>query len=188
MKRKILMCAFVFFFFAVSVYAQTITAAQAGERAVSMVGGGTVSSLELVNQAGVGQVYRIVVINNAVRYDVTISVTGDVISLTSGHAGAIAGAVTPAQHDGIFIGTVVPRPPRRSGSPANPAISAQRAVEIARDHLVSIGVTQARFDYVYMDWERGRWVWSVEFDAPRGVSYEFYIDVSSGAIVEFQID
>ena len=61
-------------------------------------------------------------------------------------------------------------------------------MEIARDHLVSIGVTGAWFDYVYMDMERGRWVWSVEFDGIRGRDYEFYIDVHTGQILKFEID
>jgi len=82
---------------------------------------------------------------------------------------------------------IVPRSPRSLGGPENPAISAQRAAELARDHLVSEGITEARFDYIYMDREHGTWVWSVEFDGP-GLSYEFYIDVQTGAIVDFVID
>jgi len=78
---------------------------------------------------------------------------------------------------------ITPRPPVRTGGPANPAISAQRAVELARDHLISIGVTSARFDYIYMDIERGTWVWSVEFDG-QGRSYEFYINVETGAFLQ----
>ena len=78
---------------------------------------------------------------------------------------------------------ITPRPPARTGSPTNPPISAQRAVELARDHLVSIGVTNARFDYVYMDLERGSWVWSVEFDG-QGRSYEFYVDVNTGEFLK----
>ena len=78
---------------------------------------------------------------------------------------------------------ITPRPPARSGGPSSPAISAQRAVELARDHLISIGVTSARFDYVYMDIENGIWVWSVEFDG-QGRSYEFYVNVDTGAFVQ----
>jgi hypothetical protein len=75
--------------------------------------------------------------------------------------------------------TITPRAPARSGGPANPAISARQAVEMARDHLIAIGVTEAQFDYIYMDRERGTWVWSVEFDGNRR-SFEFYIDVQTG--------
>ena len=79
--------------------------------------------------------------------------------------------------------SITPRPPARAGGPANPAISAQRAVELARDHLISIGATSARFDYIYMDLERGTWVWSVEFDG-SGRSYEFYVNVETGAFLQ----
>jgi len=82
---------------------------------------------------------------------------------------------------------IAPRTPRVLGGPENPPISAQHAAELARDHLALEGITEARFDYVYMDREHGIWVWSVEFDGP-GLSYEFYIDVQTGAIVEFVID
>jgi uncharacterized membrane protein YkoI len=53
---------------------------------------------------------------------------------------------------------------------------------LARDHLISIGVTDARFDYVYMDREGQVWVWSVEFDS-GGRSYEFYVNVETGAFL-----
>ena len=78
---------------------------------------------------------------------------------------------------------ITPRPPARQGGPTNTAISSQTAVELARDHLVSIGVTDARFNYVYMDIENGVWVWSVEFDG-QGRSYEFYVDVNTGAFIQ----
>jgi len=90
---------------------------------------------------------------------------------------------TNQQHNITIPEHITPRPPGRSGGPANPAISAQRAVELARDHLISIGVTNARFDYVYMDIEQGTWVWSVEFDG-QGRSYEFYVNVETGAFLK----
>jgi len=90
---------------------------------------------------------------------------------------------TPQQSDITIPANITPRAPARSGGPTNPAITAQRAVELARDHLIAIGVTNARFDYVYMDIERGTWVWSVEFDG-QGRSYEFYVDVQTGAFLK----
>lgn len=93
----------------------------------------------------------------------------------------------PPTENIIIPDNITPRRPARRGGPDNPPISAQRAVELARDYLISIGVTYARFDYVYMDRERGTWVWSVEFDG-HGGSYEFYIDVNTGHIVEFEWD
>ncbi|MCL2192265.1 MAG: PepSY domain-containing protein [Treponema sp.] len=178
MKRyRILAGIFALAFFAMGqVHGQTnITAPAAIEIALSMTGGGTVNSLELSSDA-TGPVYRIVVINNAIRYDVSVNAqTGEVIGLSMGPSPGAA----PQQS----VGTIVPRPPARQGGPANPPISAQRAVELAGNHLASIGVTNARFDYVYMDFERGRWVWSVEFDS-RGRDYEFYIDVNTGEFLK----
>ncbi|MCL1997707.1 MAG: stalk domain-containing protein [Turicibacter sp.] len=95
----------------------------------------------------------------------------------------VAAAQAPAAASNITVGNVVPRPPARSGGPANPPISAQRAVELARDHLIAIGVTSARFDYVYMDVENGVWVWSVEFDG-QGRSFEFYVNVNTGGFLQ----
>ncbi|MCL2233478.1 MAG: PepSY domain-containing protein [Treponema sp.] len=176
----------------VPVHGQNISAVEARDLALSMTGGGAISSLELVSEDSIGPVYRIVVINNNVMYEISVSArTGDIFRLTSsGQVPAApqtaAPSAAPTQQGGIVIGTVRPRRAARFGGPANPPISAQRAVEIARDHLVAIGVTHARFDYVYMDRERGLWVWSVEFDG-RGRDYEFYIDVNTGAIVQFEI-
>ena len=93
---------------------------------------------------------------------------------------------TPLPTSGANISipeNIIPRTPAVSGGPTSPPISAQRAVELARDHLISIGVTNARFDYVYMDREGGTWVWSVEFDG-SGRSYEFYVNVETGAFLK----
>jgi len=79
---------------------------------------------------------------------------------------------------------VVPRSPEYSGGPANPTISAQRAVELAHAHIVSLGITDYRFDYVYMDRERGQWVWSVEFESRSRGDLEFYVDVNTGTFLK----
>ncbi|MCL2190533.1 MAG: PepSY domain-containing protein [Treponema sp.] len=168
--------------------ALAFSAADAIERALAATGGGTVESLELVSDPVAGSVYRIVVANNAVRFEVTVSAsTGGIAGLVTRGAEAAPRLAAP-EGGGIVVGVVTPRRAARPGGPANPPVSAQRAVEIARDHLVSIGVTRARFDYVYMDMERGRWVWSVEFDGARGRDYEFYIDVDTGRIIKFEIN
>ncbi|MCL2415535.1 MAG: stalk domain-containing protein, partial [Defluviitaleaceae bacterium] len=113
---------------------------------------------------------------NAMGFGVAWDEAANTVRLTSGSSTAQAGNITiPAN--------ITPRPPARAGGPSNPAVSARRAVELARDHLISIGVTSARFDYVYMDIERGTWVWSVEFDG-QGRSFEFYVDVQTGAFLQ----
>jgi len=168
------------------VYGQSIISVpQAREIALAMIGGGTVNSLEL-NTGAAGPVYQVVVINNAVRYEVSINAqTGEVTGINTAQAGSPSIPAAPQftpQQGGEFCG-IAPRPPKRHGGPANPPVSAQRAVELARDHLAAMGVTDARFDYVYMDFERGRWVWSVEFDG-RGRDFEFYVDVHTGAFLK----
>lgn len=102
------------------------------------------------------------------------------------HAG-INFSATPAstsqQQGSIIVGNVVPRPPAVPGGPSNTPVSAQQAVERARDHLLSIGITQAQFNYVYMDIEQGQWVWSVEFGG-QGRSFEFYVNVNNGEFLQ----
>ena len=130
---------------------------------------------------------------NAMGFDVTWEGATNTVHLTSRTGNVMPNypahqqtPQAPAQAGGITIGNVVPRAPARAGGPANPAISAQRAVELARDHLVANGVASARFDYVYMDIENGVWVWSVEFDG-QGRSFEFYVNVNTGAFVRAPI-
>ena len=191
MKRAILLGMLAAVFFAAGqAHAQTVSAVQARETALAMTGGGAISSLELTVDPVMGPVFQIAILNNNVRYDVLIDAgTGGVLRLSAAGDVPPAAAAAPGfqQQDGIVVGTVVPRLPRRPGGPSNPPVSAQMAVEIARDHLLSIGVSHARFDYVYMDRERGRWVWSVEFDGRGGRDYEFYIDVNTGAIIKFEM-
>ena len=179
-KYRILAGIFALAFFVAS-QAQgqaNISAPEAIEIALSVTGGGAVNSLELIAGA-TGPVYNIVVTNNSARYDVSVNArTGELVGLRMETPPAVA--TRPGSQP---VGTVVPRPPARQGGPANPPISAQRAVELAGEHLASIGVTHAWFDYVYMDRERGRWVWSVEFDSHRG-DYEFYIDVNTGEFLK----
>jgi len=191
--KKVLICIFVAAL-ATAMYTQlhgqTVSAVQAREAALAMTGGGAISSLELVTDPALGSVFQIVIVNNAVRYEVSVNAaTGEVFRLTSVSDGVASVTVSPQPfpQQGV-AGNIVPRPPRRPGGPANPPISAEGAVEIAHNHLLSLGITNARLDYIYMDIERGRWVWSVEFDGPRGVEYEFYIDVNTGTILQFQID
>jgi len=170
------------------VFAQSISAIEARDIALAMSGGGTISSLNMVVDGAVGQVYLIVVINNAVRYEVSINAqTGDVIRVTSGPAQG-AGAGTPAASSAPSASPAPAAPARhnRLVRPTNPPISSARAVEIAAAHLASLGI-QATFRSSKIDWERGRWVWEVEFRQGR-IEYEFYIDVNTGEIVKFEID
>ncbi|MCL2014958.1 MAG: PepSY domain-containing protein [Defluviitaleaceae bacterium] len=77
----------------------------------------------------------------------------------------------------------------RTARPANPAISRDRAIQIAEADMRARGLS-GWFDSIEMDWEMGQWVWEVEFDSStnRNHDYEWYINVDTGAIVRFRID
>jgi len=87
---------------------------------------------------------------------------------------------------------VAPPPPTSSVStnrnvrPANPPITRERAIEIAENDLHARGHS-GTFRSVSLDWERGQWVWEVEFRSGR-TEFEWYINVDTGAIVKFEID
>jgi len=74
--------------------------------------------------------------------------------------------------------------------PSNPAISLQRAIEIAYADLANRGINATFHSDSGMDWERGQWVWELEFrvtGAQRGRHViEYYINVDTGAIVKFE--
>jgi len=74
--------------------------------------------------------------------------------------------------------------------PQNPAVSLQRAIEIAEADLARRGINANFHSNSGMDWERGQWVWELEFrvvNAPRGRHViEYYINVDTGYIVKFE--
>ena len=75
------------------------------------------------------------------------------------------------------------------GRPTNPAISLDHAIEIAQDDLRRRNISATFHRHSGMDWERGQWVWELEFrpNNQRGV-IEYYINVHTGAIVKFEWD
>ncbi|MCL2222600.1 MAG: PepSY domain-containing protein [Oscillospiraceae bacterium] len=80
----------------------------------------------------------------------------------------------------------------RGSRPVNPAISLQRAIEIAEEDLAERGINATFHTDSGMDWERRQWVWELEFrvaDAQRGRHViEYYINVDTGEIVKFEWD
>ena len=174
----------------------SISSQRAREIAVELVGYGVTRDVLLFIEDGV-LMFEVDVRHLNRRYMVYIDAAdGEFVSISrfdetyapgyvmGWEPGVHAPMPTPLPVANIFIpDSILPGPPARPGGPASPAISARRAVELARDHLIYIGVTEARFDYVYMDLENGVWVWSVEFDG-RGREYEFYVDVNSGAFLK----
>jgi len=170
-----------------SLMAQT-TALQARDTALELTQGGVVMGLNQVNEGG--QPLHHVTIDNNVRFDVFISVgSGDVVRVaTSQIPGQAAGQATGQQNWQTAPAQSWSSPsPRRAGMPANPAISRDAAINIAHNFLTSNGFAPGQLRSAHMDWERGRWVWEVEFRNGR-IEYEFYIDVNTGEIVKFEID
>ena len=168
----------VIFFAAGSVQAadRFIPAAEAGELAVAAVGGGTLNSLELVSGGADGvQVYRMTVVNGGVSYEVSLNArTGEITGISMIQAGAPAAAGGTVRHN-------------RLSRPSNPLVSRAAAIEIAYAYLASRGMDASFRRDSGMDWERGRWVWELEFRAGR-TEIEFYIDVQTGEIVKFEIE
>ncbi len=135
-----------------------ITAAQAQDIAVSLVDDGTFESIELAYEDGL-KVYDVTVSSNAGTYRVLLNTeNGALISLDS------QSSETPSNN-------------------STSEITRDTAIELAEAHLASIGATNARFQYAYLDSEDGRQVWSVEFDG-NGRSYEFYVDVQNGEFLK----
>ncbi|MCL2380407.1 MAG: PepSY domain-containing protein [Treponema sp.] len=179
-------CALIIFA-AVAAYGQMVSAPAAREQALAMTGGGTVDSMELVSGPD-GPVYRFIITNAATRFEVSVDAsTGNVTGLSSLAAPApgVTAAPPPATPGPGVMATPTPRH-GGTAMPQNPPVSRAAAVDIARAYLASRNI-RADFRSVKMDWERGRWVWEVEFRDGR-TEIEFYIDVHSGEIVKFEIE
>ncbi|MCL2573505.1 MAG: copper amine oxidase N-terminal domain-containing protein [Defluviitaleaceae bacterium] len=80
-------------------------------------------------------------------------------------------------------------PSSQSSRPTNPAISLQNAIDIAYNDLASRNISATFHSDSGMDWERGQWVWELEFriDGSRTI-VEYYINIDIGTIVKFEID
>jgi len=89
---------------------------------------------------------------------------------------------------------ITPRPPATSSTrdnrPSNPAISLQRAIEIAEADLARRGINATFRRDSGMSWERGQWVWELEFrtQGERMPIIEYYINVDNGNIAKFEWD
>ena len=72
----------------------------------------------------------------------------------------------------------------------NPAISLDRAIEIAYADLASRGINATYRSNSGMDWERGQWVWELLFwtHGERMPLIEYYINADNGNIVKFEWD
>ena len=81
---------------------------------------------------------------------------------------------------------------RHGSRPTNPTISLQRAIEIAQNDLAQRGIDATFLKDSGMDFERGQWVWELEFrvTGPQGRHgiIEYYINIDNGDIVKFEWD
>jgi len=73
------------------------------------------------------------------------------------------------------------------GRPSTPAISMERAIEIAYTDLANRGISASFRTHSGMDFERGQWVWELEFRGSGNI-IEYYINVNTGAIVKFEME
>ncbi|MCL2191525.1 MAG: PepSY domain-containing protein [Treponema sp.] len=192
--KKVLTGIFAVAFLAAghALYAQAVSAPDAMERALAITGGGTVESLELVSDPAAGQVFRIMVVNNAIRYEALVNAsTGEVLGLrTIGDPGALPGsAVTSHGVDLTALGITPAAPPRFSlFRPRNPPVSRANAVEIGYLFLASQGFPHATFRrHSGTDRDHGRWAWELYF-LDGWTEIELYIDMHSGEVVKFDID
>jgi len=86
--------------------------------------------------------------------------------------------------------TSTPSASGRSNRPTDPAISLERAIEIAYADLAARDINATFRSDSGMDWERGQWVWELLFrtHGERMPFIEFYISVDTGDIVKFEWD
>lgn len=70
----------------------------------------------------------------------------------------------------------------RSVRPVNPPVTFYRAVEIAMAHAGE----GAWLDEVSMDFERGMWVWEIEFGFDCGSEVEIYVDIITGEVLRIK--
>jgi len=78
----------------------------------------------------------------------------------------------------------------QNNRPTNPAISLEQAIEIAYSDLARRGIVANFHSHSGTEWERGQWVWELEFRVPNAQRgrhvIEFYINVHTGDIVKFE--
>jgi len=133
-------------------------------------------------------------IADAMGFDVTWEDATNTVHLTS--RSNSGGTPNYPPHNPITpvppIGEITQSPSpggNQSSRPFNPAISLERAIEIAYADLAARNISATFRTHSGMDWERGQWVWELEFrpTTGRGV-IEYYINVNTGAIVKFEWD
>jgi len=166
-----------------------ISSQSAREIAIENASGGEVRDIMLFTDNGV-LTFEVDVRNGETRYMVYVNATsGTFIRMNTYTDTVTAVQPVPVAQPQTYVQPAYQGNSRqgRSERPANPAISADRAIEIANEELSRRGISGATLRKHYMDWERGQWVWEVEFRNGR-TEYEIYINVDTGEIVKFEQD
>jgi len=197
---------------------EQITSQRAREIAVEFVGYGTVHDIRAFTEDGVLK-FEVEIRQEAIRYIVQINgVNGSVISLSS-HTDDTATEQATSETNNTEPTTQTtpnPTPPQAQEStsqppqeatpqpttppqapvsgqdnrPTNPAISLDRAIEIAYADIAARRINATFRTDSGMSWERGQWVWELEFrtQGEHMPIIEFYINVDNGNIVKFEWD
>jgi len=176
-----------------------ITAVEARELARDFVGGGTVTGLSLNASAET----FIVLVEHENSFEVVLNATnGQLLSMTTLTAPTNSGVdiqvaettqdINNNQSDVVITNdnsnnlnnsytnsNVTPTPSSSDGG----NLTSEQAIELARQHLISIGINNATFVYSYSDRENGILVWSIEFRY-GGRDLEFYVVKATGEFLK----
>ena len=193
-----------------------ITASQAGEIAVEVVGGGSMQGIETTTVNGEMR-FAVRVGYNGNAYDVVLDAqSGELISLrlieqqpeqvmtpdTSQTAAEEAVPAVQNEPAAELPSAQTPQSPlqaappspspgsRLDNRPSNPTISLERAIEIGYAEITRQGHTGTFLRDSGIDWERGQWVWELLFRVEGGrlPLVEIYINTETGDIVKFEWD
>jgi len=139
-------------------------------------------------------------IANAMGFDVTWEDSTNTVHLTTRTNSNVVPNYPPQETATGSTQTLTPTPspqPSESSSsssrnnrPSNPEITLERAIEIAYEDIADRGINATFRSNSGMSWERGQWVWELEFrtQGERMPIIEFYINVDNGNIVKFEWD
>ena len=187
-----------------------ITAIEARDIAVNSVGSGVVSELSFdgtaetytVTVQGENESFEIIldatdgrVVNMVTTFvDVATEVdeeppTSELEEITTTHQSNVAGNGSNGSNgSSASNNSNNSSPSQNNASPTSSAntagnLTSDQAIELARTHLVSIGINNPTFRYSYSDRENGVAVWSIEFRY-GGRDLEFYVVKATGEFLK----
>ena len=139
-----------------------ITVIEARELAIDLVGGGVINDLSLNTEEAI-PTFDIIVYHDREEFQIILDATsGSLIRLES---------------------LTTPEPVALAAVEVAGNLTAEEAISLAREHLSTIGITDATLVYSYSDTEDGIAVWSIEFRY-NGRDLEFYVVKASGEFLK----